>query len=417
MLRRLAQRLPLQQIRARRFTVIAFESSADDSCVAIVNSHREILANVVIGQDKLNESFGGIQPMVALDAHQHHLPIALRRALEEANMTPDQVDGVAFTRGPGMPGCLSVCMNAAKTLAAAHNKPLVGVHHMQAHALTPLLTLPPEDVPQFPFLTLLISGGHTLLVLARSHTEFETLATTGDESIGRGLDKVARVLGLPPKGAALETFCAEPDDPDTDISDVDMGRPLSRPLPGQLAFSFAGIRSQFDRNMELVEKQLGATPAWKPVANFVSPELPLPPRQGGWDHDGLTPRQLAARRQLGRMFQDAAFAHVADKVALGLKRCRKNEIQVQALIVSGGVASNKLLRKRLGATLEATGSDIPLLVPPMHLCTDNAAMIAWASMSRFKARDYDDFSVRLRPEWPLDQLTVEPEKAQNQTAW
>lgn len=289
-----------------------------------------------------------------------------------------------------------------------------------AHALTPLLTLPPEDVPEFPFLTLLVSGGHTLLVLARSRTEFKTLATTGDESIGRGLDKVARVLGLPPKGAALEAFCAAaPDAPDADvdIADVDMGRPLPRPLPGQLAFSFAGIRSQFDRNMELVEKQLGAPPAWQPVPGFVSFERPLPPRQGGWDHDGLTPRQLAAHRMLGRMFQDAVFRHVTDKVALALKWCRKQEVSVRALIISGGVASNQLLRDRLAATLEKDGSNIRLLFPPTHLCTDNAAMIAWAAIPRFEAQEYDDFSVRLRPEWPLDQLTVEPEQAPAQPAW
>ncbi|CDO76685.1 hypothetical protein BN946_scf184677.g5 [Trametes cinnabarina] len=174
---------------SRAFTVLALESSADDSCAAVVTSNRNILSNVVVSQQAFVEQYGGIHPFIALHAHQRNMASSSPNVLSSAPELTPHVDGIAFTRGPGIPGCLSVCGNAARTLAAALNKPLVGVHHMQAHALTPLLTSPPSELPQFPFLTLLVSGGHTLLLLASSRTSFRILATTLDESIGNAYDK------------------------------------------------------------------------------------------------------------------------------------------------------------------------------------------------------------------------------------
>ncbi|KAL1945590.1 hypothetical protein VTO73DRAFT_1592 [Trametes versicolor] len=175
-------------VHARAFTVLALESSADDTCAAVVTSDRKVLSNVVISQQAFLEEYGGIHPFIALHAHQRNMPGAVQRALREADMSVNDVDGIAFTLGPGIPGCLSVCGNAARSLAAALNKPLVGVHHMQAHALTP------SSRPQFPFLTILVSGGHTLLLLASSPKSFRILATSLDESIGSAYDKVARPL-------------------------------------------------------------------------------------------------------------------------------------------------------------------------------------------------------------------------------
>jgi N6-L-threonylcarbamoyladenine synthase len=230
-----------------------------------------------------------------------------------------------------MAGCLSVGSNAAKNIAAALNKPLVGVHHMvgcmiaselcpqayliysqQAHALTPFLTSSPSEVPQFPFLTLLISGGHTLLLLANSLTSFRILATTADESIGRAFDKVSRMLDLKwtnlGPGAALERFCADGcGDSGVDIS-------LPRPMPSQLAFSYSGLHSAVER--------------------FI------------FARGGIQQLDLRIKRSLAREFQTAAVAQLEEKVLLGLSWCAENNVRIQHLVVSGGVASNAFLRER-----------------------------------------------------------------------
>ncbi|KAH7108184.1 peptidase M22, glycoprotease [Auriculariales sp. MPI-PUGE-AT-0066] len=401
------------RVARRTFTVLAFESSADDSCAALVTSSRKILANVVIKQDKLNASFGGIHPYIALDQHQSNLPVALRTALNEAKLSVSDVDGIAFTRGPGMGGCLSVSMNAAKALAAAHNKPLIGVHHMQAHALTPFLTLPEDQVPQFPFLTLLISGGHTLLLLAKSQTNFKIIATAADENIGRALDKGARALGLPPTGAALETFCAseEPSQP------LPTGFSFVLPMPRQLSFSYAGIRSQLQRHVHLLNEHYGGqTAAWSGLPHFPGDAIPAPIPQ---HHEHVGNEHREALRSLARLYQRAAFQHLCEKVGLALRWCREqlepsNE-RVQALVVSGGVASNLLLRTMLQDELDKHEPGLPLRCPPPAMCTDNAAMIAWASMHRFIAGDRDDFSIKLRPTWSLDELEI-PEQG-TQGTW
>lgn len=163
-------------------TVLALESSADDSCCAIVDSERTIHANVVLKQHHINATQGGINPIRAQEAHERNVPLAIRQALKTANMSIGDIDAIAYTRGPGMYGCLCITASAARGIAAANDKPLVGVHHMQAHALTPLLT---EDTPpEFPFLVLLVSGGHTQLVRADSMHKFKIVLSTLDNSIG-----------------------------------------------------------------------------------------------------------------------------------------------------------------------------------------------------------------------------------------
>ncbi|RPD54185.1 glycoprotease [Lentinus tigrinus ALCF2SS1-7] len=354
---------------SRRFTVLALESSADDSCAAVVTSDRKILSNVVINQQAFVEEYGGIHPFVALHAHQRNMPGAVQRALKEANLTINEVDGIAFTRGPGIPGCLSVCGNAARTLAAAVNKPLVGVHHMQAHALTPFLTSPTEALPTFPFLTLLVSGGHTLLLLATSRIAFRILATTLDESIGNAYDKVAKLLKIPysgrAPGAALEQFCTSGEDDAPEIH-------MPRPMRGRLAFSYTGLHSTVERYLDAQRGELDE----------------------------------CARLGIARSFQKAAVGQLEDKLALGIQQCTQRGIKVQHLVVSGGVASNTFLRERLRACLDAESPDerIELVFPPPHLCTDNAAMIAWAAMDRFLAGDTDEYSLESRPKWSLEDL-------------
>ncbi|KAF9813707.1 hypothetical protein IEO21_05423 [Rhodonia placenta] len=366
------------------FTVLAIESSADDTCAAVVTSDRQILSNVVVRQDSFHESYGGIHPYIAIEAHQQNMPGAVQKALQVAGMSATDVDGIAFTRGPGIGGCLSVGSNAAKTLAAALNKPLVGVHHMQAHALTPFLTTPANSLPTYPFLTLLVSGGHTLLLLATSPRAFRVLATTLDESIGRAFDKVSRMLALPwsahGPGAALEQFCR--DGPAGGMGapggeEIGSGEPaeaphIPLPMRGRLAFSYTGLHSSVERFLHA---------------------------RGGVV-DARTKHAIATT------FQKNAVGQLEEKLALGLQLCRRKGIQIRHVVVSGGVASNSYLRERLRICLDEASPDehIALIFPPPSLCTDNAVMIAWASMHRFLAGDTDDYTVELRRKWSIEEL-------------
>ncbi|KAJ8073699.1 Mitochondrial tRNAs modification protein [Marasmius tenuissimus] len=379
-------RLRLRSLALRRFTVLALESSADDTCAAIVNSDKRILSNVRIKQNELHEKWGGIHPAVAILAHQRNMPIAIKRALEEAQMDVKDVDGIAFTRGPGIPGCLAVGCNSAKALAAALDKPLVGVHHMQAHALTPILTSPPSSPSplKFPFLTLLASGGHTLLLLSRSPTHFQILATTLDESIGRTIDKVARILQVPRwaeigPGAALEAFCRG-NTPTPTLLPPDFP-PFPKPIPGKLAFSFSSLHSHLERYFSNSSQECGEE----------------------------------ERQAIANAFQQAAFGQVVDKVKLALSSSSEG---VRHLVVSGGVASNSVLRDLLQTTLSnlSHSEHITPVFPPPELCTDNAAMIAWASMYRFlgdkldlpgpssTTRDMDPLTVAPKAKWSIEDL-------------
>ncbi|KAH9939411.1 glycoprotease [Epithele typhae] len=365
---------PRPPIPARAFTVLALESSADDTCAAVVTSERRILSNVVRNQASLLETHGGIHPLYAIHAHQHQMPGVIQQALSEARLTIHDVDGIAFTRGPGMVGCLSVCATSARALAAVMNKPLVGVHHMQAHALTPFLTAPDGEAPEFPFLTLLVSGGHTMLLLATSPTQFRILVNTTDIAIGNAFDKAARALQIPldgaAPGAALERFCAQPDTPGEVLPKVEMPRPTW----GLMRFSYAGFASAIARVLE--------------------------------EYGGIDGMSHTVRRAVARSFQRATVAHLEEKISRALALCSEIGVTPRCMVVSGGVASNSFLRARMRVCLDAAspGEALPMYFPPPSLCTDNAAMIGWASMSRFLAGDTDPYSIGHKKDWSLEDL-------------
>ncbi|GAA5867927.1 hypothetical protein JCM1840_003490 [Sporobolomyces johnsonii] len=376
----------------RPLLVLGLESSADDTCASIVSSDRKILSNVVLKQHKIHEAYGGIHPLHAQEAHQVNMPLAIKQALEEAKVALSDLDGIAFTRGPGMYGCVGVCAGAAKALAAASGKPLLGVHHMQAHALTPFLTAHPntsQPTPSFPFLTLLLSGGHTLLLLARSLTSFRILATTHDESIGASFDKAARDLKIPwalgagSPGAALEQFAFPPlpSPPSPDEATLPSDPKFTLPFPRQLAFSYAGLRSALTR--------------------ILANEPP----------DTMSD---ARKRQVASAFMRAAVRQVEEKVEVGLRTVEtefgteQGGERVRGLVVSGGVASNMFLRERLRAKLDALGyADMPLIFPPPHLCTDNAAMIAYVGLLRLERNRIDPLTVMQRAKWSIEECEAE----------
>ncbi|KAI4521924.1 peptidase M22, glycoprotease [Schizophyllum commune Loenen D] len=360
-------------LRRRGIKVLALESSADDTCAAVLDDEK-VLANVVIKQHAINAQYGGIYPYAAIEAHQKNMACrVIRRALSDSGVGLADLDGIAFTRGPGMGGCLGVCTNAGKAIAAVLDKPIVGVHHMQAHALTALFTSPKNAPVRFPFLTLLISGGHTMIVLATSLNSFQILADTRDSAIGRAFDKVARSLeiqsGDTHLGAALEAFCTK--NPTESTSSGPLLK-FSRCMPGKLAFSYGGLHSQVDRYLE--------------------------------NHGGVQNLDVEHRRIVARAFQEAAAEQLAEKLKLALDQCLRRGIQVGDVVASGGVASNAYIRQKFHS-LVRTYDGIALNFPPSSLCTDNAVMIGWASLHRFREKDYDDYSINPKSKWSIEDLT------------
>ncbi|KAF7729950.1 hypothetical protein EC973_003363 [Apophysomyces ossiformis] len=356
--------------------VLGIETSCDDTSAAIVTSNREILAEVVHGQQDLHEPMGGIVPTLASLGHSRHLPMVICQTLEQANLTVADLDAIAVTRGPGLPPCLPVGLNAAKTLAAVTKKPLIGVHHMEAHALTARLTTEninaSEPAPAFPFMTLLISGGHTLLLTANGLGDYNQLGTTLDNAVGEAIDKTARILGLDwikgrrgGPGAALEQAALH-GDPERFISRLP--RPMLQRNKSVIGFSFSGLKTAMSR---LAESN---------------------------DVDITSPQDVS---DLASAFQVVCIQHIEQKLHLALQSEIKKKA-LTALVVSGGVASNKFFRARLEAV--AATYNLPLICPPPQLCTDNGVMIAWAGLERLRAGLVDDYTITTLPKWSIESL-------------
>ncbi|TKY90843.1 hypothetical protein EX895_000841 [Sporisorium graminicola] len=365
--------------------ILGIETSCDDSCASIVSSDRTILSSIVTKQD--HSSTGGIHPLSAALGHHANLPATIATAIEQARIAASELDAIAVTQGPGMASCLGVGLSAAKTLSAVLRKPLIYVHHMQAHALTPLLT--ETHPPTFPFLVLLVSGGHTMLVLARSVTEFRILATTKDDSIGDAFDKVARDLGIPwtsAPGAALEALAAR---------SATEGEDIVFPIPckGQPLFSYSGLKAAAQRHID---------------------------SRGG---SGMAETEKAS---IAAAFQRAACAQLEDKLSMLLRPSHLTQDsrhrpyprihldskggaggggdEIKTLVCSGGVASNSFLRRRLREHLDGLGrADVDLQFPPLSLCTDNAAMIAWVGHLIYDQRT-QDYSRHARPKWSMEDI-------------
>ena len=327
--------------------ILGLESSCDDTAAALVTSDRQILAQAVVGQNEAHRPFGGVVPEIAARAHVEILPDLIRSVLSEAGKTIADVDAIAATAGPGLIGGVMVALLAGKGLALGTGKPLVAVNHLEGHALSPRLVDPDLD---FPYLLLLVSGGHCQLLEVRAVGEYRRLATTIDDAAGEAFDKAAKLLGLPyPGGPAIEALAAE-GDPNA--------VPLPRPLvgSGEPHFSFAGLKSAVQR-----AAVSGA-------------------------HE---PADIAAS------FQQAVVDCLVDRTRLALERS-----DAPALVVAGGVAANRAVRgalQRLGAEQGRKFS-----VPPGWLCTDNAAMIAWAGAERFERGLTDPLDAPARARWPLD---------------
>ncbi|MEA3062666.1 MAG: tRNA N6-adenosine threonylcarbamoyltransferase [Sphingomonadales bacterium] len=328
--------------------ILGLESSCDETAAALVTGDRRILAHKLAGQEAAHAPYGGVVPEIAARAHVEILPGLIEDVLAEAGIALSEVDAIAATAGPGLIGGVMVGLVAAKGLALAAGKPLIAVNHLEGHALSPMLSAPDLD---FPYLLLLVSGGHCQLLLVEGVGDYRRLATTIDDAAGEAFDKAAKLLGLGfPGGPAVER-AAEKGDP--------KAVPLPRPLAGSSEphFSFAGLKSAV-----------------------------LRARDSG----------LYSAADIAASFQQAAVDCLVDRTQRALDRVP----QAKALVVAGGVAANRPVRAALMALAEAHG--LPFVAPPPWLCTDNAAMIAWAGALRFEAGLTDPLDTPARARWPLD---------------
>lgn len=344
-------------------TILGLESSCDDTAAAIIRQSGSqpphILASIVHGQADLHAPYGGVVPEIAARAHAEKLDICVQEALAESGLSLQQIDAIAVTAGPGLIGGVLSGVMCAKGLSAGLGIPLVGVNHLAGHALTPRLT----DQVAFPYLMLLVSGGHCQFLVVRGPQDFTRLGGTIDDAPGEAFDKTARLLGLSqPGGPAVQT-------------EAKHGNPkrfrLPRPLldrPG-CDMSFSGLKTALlrARNKVIEEK------------------------------DGLTKQD---RADLCAGFQAAVVDVLAEKTRRALALYLIESPSEPLLAVAGGVAANTAIRAKLETVCKDLG--VAFTAPPLALCTDNAAMIAYAGLERFRAGEVDDMTLMARPRWPLD---------------
>jgi N6-L-threonylcarbamoyladenine synthase len=328
--------------------ILGIESSCDETAAALVTSERVVLSHRLAGQEAEHRPFGGVVPEIAARAHVEALAPLIEGALSDAGVRLGDVDAIAATAGPGLIGGVMVGLVTAKALCHAAGKPLVAVNHLEGHALSPRLADPSLG---FPYLLLLVSGGHCQLLLVSGVGRYRRLATTIDDAAGEAFDKTAKLLGLGfPGGPAVEAAAAGGDP---------RAVPLPRPLLGSAEphFSFAGLKSAV-----------------------------LRARDSG----------LYRSEDIAASFQQAVVDCLIDRTARAIEEAS----EATALVVAGGVAANRAVRAALESLAATQG--LPFVAPPLWLCTDNAAMIGWAGAERFAAGLVDGLDFEARPRWPLD---------------
>ena len=357
--------------------ILGIETSCDDTAVAIVSSEGEILSNVVASQWDLQNEYKGIHPMMSSREHEKNLPYVIERAVEESGLGDvGNVDAVAVTSGPGLALCLQIGLNAAKEICLSHNLPLYPIHHIEAHTLVPRI----ENTVQFPFLALITSGGHTMLVHVQNHGVYRRLGTTVDDAAGEAFDKVARMLRLTDSfvghgGVALQRAAMNGD---ASRCPARLPVPLRRNAKHSKTcdFSFSGLKTAV----------LYAIREYDENAFF---------------RDSLMVNDFAAH------FQDVAVQHLVDRTRKAIELCERENLDMTCLVVSGGVAANVLLRERLSEL--TSNHDLNLAFPPLSLCTDNGVMIAWAAHEAIRSCSSSSAlfskaeisSLGISPRWPF----------------
>lgn len=328
--------------------ILAIESSCDETAVAIVKGE-ELLANIVSTQIEVHAKYGGVMPEIASRLHCENIAIVLKEALEKANLTFEEIDAFAVTRGPGLIGALHVGLQAAKTLALLYKKPLIPVHHLAGHIyaneyIKPLV---------FPLLAVVVSGGNTELVIMKDHLDFDIIGETKDDAIGECYDKVARVMGLPyPGGIPIDKYAK-------------LGKHTYK-LPSPMNdksydFSYSGLKTSVINLAHKLEQK----------------------------------GEQINRDDLCCSFQETAIGMVIEKALRAVK-----EYNVKQVVLAGGVSANSYLREQITSKLEGTGVDV--IIPPMWCCTDNAAMIAKVALRLYEKKLFADSSLSVDPSWQID---------------
>ncbi|WP_314790775.1 tRNA (adenosine(37)-N6)-threonylcarbamoyltransferase complex transferase subunit TsaD [Aggregatibacter aphrophilus] len=339
--------------------ILGIETSCDETGVAIYDEEKGLIANQLHTQIALHADYGGVVPELASRDHIRKLAPLLQAALQEANLTAKDIDGVAYTCGPGLVGALLVGSTVARSLAYAWNVPAIGIHHMEGHLLVPMLE---ENPPHFPFVALLVSGGHTQLVRVDGVGRYELLGESIDDAAGEAFDKTAKLLGLDyPGGAALARLA---------LNGTPNRFAFPRPMtdrPG-LDFSFSGLKTFAANTLHQVMQEEGE----------------------------LTEQSKA---DIAYAFQEA----VVDTLAIKCKRALK-QAGLKRLVIAGGVSANKQLRQTLAELMQQLGGEV--FYPQPQFCTDNGAMIAYAGFLRLKQGQQQDLAIEVRPRWAMTELTA-----------
>ena len=339
--------------------ILGIETSCDETGVAIYDEEKGLIANQLHTQIALHADYGGVVPELASRDHIRKLAPLLQAALQEAHLTAKDIDGIAYTSGPGLVGALLVGSTVARSLAYAWNVPAIGVHHMEGHLLAPMLE---ENPPHFPFVALLVSGGHTQLVRVDGVGCYELLGESIDDAAGEAFDKTAKLLGLDyPGGAALARLA---------LNGTPNRFAFPRPMtdrPG-LDFSFSGLKTFAANTLHQVMQEEGE----------------------------LTEQSKA---DIAYAFQEA----VVDTLAIKCKRALK-QTGLKRLVIAGGVSANKQLRQTLAELMQQLGGEV--FYPQPQFCTDNGAMIAYAGFLRLKQGQQQDLAIEVRPRWAMTELTA-----------
>ena len=364
--------------------ILGIESSCDESAAALIGSDRSILAHRLAGQEDAHRPYGGVVPEIAARAHVQVLTPLIAAALKDAGLTLDDVDAVAATAGPGLIGGVMVGLVTAKALAMAAGKPLIAVNHLEGHALSPRLA---DASLEFPYLLLLVSGGHCQILRVDGVGQYRRLATTIDDAAGEAFDKTAKILGLGyPGGPKVEALAKTGDA---------KAVPLPRPLLGSAEphFSFAGLKSAVLRaaqSGQYLPEDIAASFQAAVVDCLIDRlerALSTPPP--------FVPSEVEGRMREGLRARPSTSLGKAGEVALSALGAKP-----KTLVVAGGVAANGAIRSALEAL--ATRHGMGFVAPPLWLCTDNAAMIGWAGAERFALGLTDPLDIAARPRWPLD---------------
>lgn len=357
-------------VKAAMMKVLGIETSCDETAVAIIGDDKRILSNIVLSQLEEHRAFGGVVPEIAARAHMDHLGALVRAALSDAGLEFDDLDAIAATSGPGLIGGVMVGMMAAKAIAAARGLPFIAVNHLEGHALTPRLT---HDVP-FPYLLLLVSGGHSQILVVEGVGKYKKLGSTIDDAMGECFDKSAKLMGLPhPGGPHVEK--AARDCPD--LAAAKHRFPLPHPMKGRAGcdFSFSGLKTAVRQHVESL------------------PEGDL---------------KYADIADLCAALQDTMAIVACDRLKHAIVQFKTLYPALPhkpALVVSGGVAANEHIRTALQNL--AAAHDMEWVAPPLKLCSDNGAMIAWAGIERLRLGYTSPLDFAARPRWPLEELAQE----------